>query len=272
MSNKVKYGLKNVHYVPITEVNGKPQYGTPIAHPGAVSLSLQAEGEKLDFEADDTTYYEETSNSGYTGELELALIHDHFRKNIMGETEDSNGALFENSEAKFTPFALMYEFMGDVNATRHILYNCNAARPEVASKTKGKSIEVSAEKLTISARPAIDTKDVKAKLTKGQTGYDTFFSAVYLKNAPLNTATVTTEVFSKAAPADVEIDTTSTATNAITNVRLDGSLIPGIFLTVTGLDVAIDSSYVTTLDIGAYSVSIEYEKGNAVTVALNVTA
>ena len=75
MSNKVKYGLKNVHYVPITEVNGKPQYGTPIAHPGAVSLSLQAEGEKLDFEADDTTYYEETSNSGYTGELELALIH-----------------------------------------------------------------------------------------------------------------------------------------------------------------------------------------------------
>ena len=40
-NNKVKFNLWNVHYAPLlTNTTSKIEYGTPIAIPGAVSLSL----------------------------------------------------------------------------------------------------------------------------------------------------------------------------------------------------------------------------------------
>lgn len=268
--NKVKYGLRNVYYAPLTMISGKAVYGTPIAHPGAVSITLQAEGDSTEFEADDSVYFEETSNNGYSGDLEFALISDDFKREIMGETIDANGAMVENSEAKFKPFALMFEFNGDQKATRHVLYNCKASRTEIASKTKGKSIDPTPEKLPITVRPAEDTRDVKAKIMQGQPAYETFFSAVYLKNAVINTTASTALSFSKATPEDITVDSTSTSTNSITNVRIDGALIPGIFLTVTGIDVAIDNSYLTGLDFGTYVITVEFEKGNAVSISLTI--
>lgn len=48
MANKVKYGISNVHYAPVTSSG----FGTPVALEGAVSLSLSAEGERSVFYAD----------------------------------------------------------------------------------------------------------------------------------------------------------------------------------------------------------------------------
>ena len=39
-ANKVKFGLKNVHYAVLDETDGAASYGTPVAVPGAVNLNL----------------------------------------------------------------------------------------------------------------------------------------------------------------------------------------------------------------------------------------
>lgn len=270
--NKVKFGLKNVHYAPITEAAGVVTYGTPVSIPGAVNLSMAAAGEAVEFFADDGIYHEEKTNNGYEGSLEIALVPDTYRTDILGDEIDTNGALIENADAKVKRHALLFEFDGDANKTRHILYNVLPARPDVAGATKTKTKDPQTETLNIAARPAVDTRDVKAKVKQGDAAYDGFYTAVYLKDSPTNSA-VTPEAFSKLTPADVLIDVTSTdATNAVKNVLLGGVPISGIYLTVTGVDVTIDQAYITTLDNGSYTVTIEFLKGNAVAVTLTVGA
>jgi phi13 family phage major tail protein len=272
MANKIKYGLKNVYYSVITLVNSVPSYGTPVAIPGAVSLSLKPEGDKLEFYADDSAYFVTNVNSGYSGTLEIAVIPDSFRTDVMGEIVDANGAIIENSDVVPKSFALMYEFSGDDKATRHVLYNVNAARPNLESKTKEKNIDPKTESLDITASAAEDTKDVKASLKYGDTGYSTFYTAVYLKDAVTNTVAASTASFSKAAPADLAIDVTSTGSPTVVNVKDDGVLIPGVKLSITGVDVTIDDTYFSALDNGVHNITIEFSAGNAVAVAVTVGA
>ena len=57
--NKVKFGLKNVHWAKITgyDEDEMPIYGTVKRLPGAVNLSLDANGENENFYADDMVYW-----------------------------------------------------------------------------------------------------------------------------------------------------------------------------------------------------------------------
>src|SRR5690606_5449509 len=116
-----------------------------------------------EFYGDNTKYFSAFANNGYSGTLEVALIPDEFKKDVLGYVEDDNGILFEDANAVPKNFALLFEFSGDKNAVRHVFYNVTANRPNQSSTTKGASIEVQTETINITAAPALDTGMVKAK-------------------------------------------------------------------------------------------------------------
>lgn len=72
---------------------------------------------------------------------------------VLRETLDENNVLIENSGAEIHPFALLFEFDGDVRHIRHVLYNCSASRPGIEGKTNEESREVQTETLTLKATP-----------------------------------------------------------------------------------------------------------------------
>lgn len=186
MGNKVKFNLKNVHAAKLIEKEAEGvttfSYETPRAIPGAVSISLDAEGETSPFYADGIVYFRSVTNNGYSGDLEIALIPEWFRTEILQEILDSNGVLIENStKRENVKFALLFEFDGDVNAIRHVLYNCTASRPSIESETKEDTIEPGTETLSLTADPRSDG------LVKSRTGdntskafYDSWYKAVYV--------------------------------------------------------------------------------------------
>lgn len=153
MSNKVTFGLTNVHYAPITEnQDGTYTYGTPVRIPGAVSMSESPVGEATKFYADNGVYYAVSSNQGYEQTLTFAKIPDQFRIDILGD-QLVNGGLYENANAKQKQFALLYEIDGDKEADKFVYYNCTASRPGNTTSTKGESVEVNTNELTINAAP-----------------------------------------------------------------------------------------------------------------------
>ena len=155
MSNKVKFGIKSLHYaIGTPAADGSYTYGTPKPIKGSVNMSLEAQGESTPFYADDVVYYTSNSNSGYQGDIELALVPKDFRIDVLGEKEDVNGIVYEDANAPVVHFALLLEFDGDVEATRYALYDCTASRPAVASATKTDTTEPQTESITVTARPA----------------------------------------------------------------------------------------------------------------------
>ena len=185
MANKVKYGLKSVYYAVATiAANGSATYTTPVAWPGAVNLSLDAQGDVTKFRADNIDYWVGQSNNGYSGSLESALVPDSFKKDVLGYFEDSAGMLVEDAGASTTPFALLFQFEGDDKATRHVLYNCTASRPAVNGQTTDAAIEPQTESVDLTASSiyvsALSKDVVKASALESSTNYSNWFTTVQL--------------------------------------------------------------------------------------------
>ncbi|MCU5095056.1 major tail protein [Bacillus wiedmannii] len=185
MENKVVFGLKKVHYSVITEdVSGKITYGTPAKLPGAVEMKLEPKGEQSDFYADDSNYYAESSNQGYEGNLNIAKLTEAFRTDVLGEVlDETDKVISEVSNAKIKRIALMFEFDGDVKATRYVMYNVSVSRPGFGSSTKSDKTEPTTTELKFVASQHPETFKVKDATTAATPAgiYDAWYTKVYEK-------------------------------------------------------------------------------------------
>ena len=161
-ANKVKFGLKNVHYAMLTEETpGVPTYGTPKPIPGAVSLGMEPQGDTTIFRADNTNYWVNTSNNGYQGDLEMALFPDEFLEDVFGvAVSEKDKIATENANVQAKPFALLFQEDGDASKTLYAAYNCSATRPSRTPTTTEDTVEPTTQTSTITMSPLADGRTI----------------------------------------------------------------------------------------------------------------
>lgn len=185
MNNKVTYGLKNVHYAVFDERS--ESYLTPIPLKGAAELKLSSVDE-----VNETDIYSSSglpilyfyTNRDYEGSLLLSVVPEHFYINCLGQQKKSaNDVLVESDHDVHSSFALLFEFDGDQNKTRHILYRCYATRPSVSSTSRGGSMDISGQEMSLRVLSTLEDGKIKAKVNNtgtepSKTIYENWFNEV----------------------------------------------------------------------------------------------
>lgn len=189
MSNKVQFGLKNVHYArvyeSVTTSGTVTTYGSYAAWPGAVNLTLDPAGsENTFFDADDGIYYTiPGANNGYTGTFESALIPEDVETTVYGNTKNADGVIVETSEDKIVPIALAFSIDGDQSNRLYTLYKVqlNRSGKSAATKPSEGGATPQTDSVTFSAIPRPDDKKIKAKTsdTTSTSVVEGWFTNVY---------------------------------------------------------------------------------------------
>jgi phi13 family phage major tail protein len=181
---KVRYGIENVYYALIKSTG---EFDTPKPLKGAVSLTLDAEGDSNKFYADDTAYAVFETNAGYTGTLTIASLEDDARADLLKEVKDANGGVYEQSDAKPAAFALLYKIKGNVCDQNFAFYNSTLTRPSLNANTTSDSTDPDTVELPISCIPLeMAIGEETKKVTKysmerteaNKTVYDAWFTTV----------------------------------------------------------------------------------------------
>ena len=275
-NNKVKFGLKNCHYAKATldpDTNAVT-FGTPVAIPGAVNLSLDPEGDTEPFYADDMVYYTTVANNGYSGDLEIALIPESFRKDILKETEDANGVLVEDSTVEPEHFALLFEFSGDKKKIRHCMYYCTAARPTIEGKTNEDSKEVQTEKLEITATPLPNgLVKVKTGANTSDAVYNGWYSNVYqTEHAQVSAVLTGITIGSLQLTPAFDAGTTSYTTETVNDEdAVSATAASGTAVTILVNGAAHTSGSDATWESGTNTVTVIASKTGCTSTAYTVT-
>lgn len=157
--NKVRFGLKNVYYAVLTESadNANNVFGTPVAVPGAVSMTLDSNATDGTFYADNVTYFKTFANNGYTGSLEMARINDAMLEDIFGMTVDSTAkTIIEKTGVQPKPFALMFQIEGDQDEELYVFYRVvPTSKPSLGSSTIGEQVEPVTQTFEFQALPLV---------------------------------------------------------------------------------------------------------------------
>lgn len=185
---KIKYGVSNVHIaVANDDGNGTLTYETPIRLPGAVSLNMDAEGDTNDEYADNVTWYNEDTNNGYSGTLELETLPEEFEEKVFGRKKGTKGGLLETDKDQIKEVALLWQFEigGDsaVNGKRGVLYRVKFSRNSDSGATKEKTIKTDHVQLKFKAMPRISDGHVKFSAVSKDEVYKKWFEKVQEHNA-----------------------------------------------------------------------------------------
>lgn len=163
--NKVQFNLKNVAYAVLTQTGGAASWDTPVKVPGAVTLTMDAEGEVTPFYADGIAYYQAIANGGYSGSLEMARYPDRMLRDIWGYVEEqTDHVITENVTVEPKAFALLYQIDGDADNQLYCLYNCSGTRPGIGGTTNTNTKEPQTQTSNISAS-ALENGNVLARTT-----------------------------------------------------------------------------------------------------------
>ncbi len=186
--NKVQFNLKNVHYAILNAAGSNPTWETPVKVPGAVSLSLDPQGDVSPFYADGIVYYQTIANNGYSGDLEMARFPDQMIQEVWGaELVPTDEVLLERNDIEAKAFALLFQIDGDVDQQLYCLYNCSGTRPGVSGSTTTKTRDPQTQKSTISA-VSLETGYIMARTTAKtpDSVRSSWFSTVYVKGGSAN--------------------------------------------------------------------------------------
>lgn len=230
---KVKYGLKNVHYSIVTETTNAntgavtSSYSAVKAWPGAVNISMDAQGDDTIFYADDGAYFTLGNNNGYSGNFESALIPEDVYTSVFGQTKDANGVVSESKDDVKKYIALMFEFTLDASGRRYILYRCSLTRPSLTSATKGQTVEVQTEPVTITATPRPDDGKIRDYVDKGSAAYSGWYSSVYSGGAVVPHIT-TPESITLADGAEVTLEAVTVPADAIVSWSSSNSSVASV--------------------------------------------
>ena len=177
-TNKVRYGLSNVHVGTITVEDGEVTMSAPKAYPGAVNMTLTAQGDQSVFHADNVAYYVTNTNNGYEGELEMAYLYDWFEQEYLGNVESNEGMIVELASAPEQQAYIMFQFEGDKNATKYIVYNATFGRPDIEGSTKEDTTEPNTTSIPFTTVPLVTEfgNIVRAKVPITARNYATFFT------------------------------------------------------------------------------------------------
>ena len=178
MANKIKYGLKNVYYAVATiGADNSATYDTPVAFPGAVSVTLDAEGDTSTFYADNIAYWSGYSGGTIEGDLEVAMFDDAFKTQFLGYVTLTNGGLANVKNATKPNVYIAFQVEGDDESRRVILYNCSLGAITREYATIEESKEPATETLGVTCIGDNATGVTMAVLKPADTGYATLFTA-----------------------------------------------------------------------------------------------
>lgn len=129
MSNKVSFGLSDVHYAKITAVSdaGVPTYeNTWHALPTAIEATCEVETSNSSQYADDQKIYDVSEITSATISLQVSVLDDDFKKDILGYLEATNGMLVQTKDKK-ADIALAFKFKGDKKNKIRMFFKCSVS-------------------------------------------------------------------------------------------------------------------------------------------------
>lgn len=267
--DKVQFGLSSVYFALVTiSEQGVVSFGTPVAHPGAVNLTLDPTGSVNPFYADDIVYYRAQANQGYEGTMEFAKMSDWFKEEILGQNVNSDNVMVENNNDQTHPFAMLYKVKGDESGALRVLYYCEAGRMSENAATKTDTTDPQTDTVPITVMPLPDNGDVKAHTTDdtSETVKNGWFSEVYRESenpqladlSGLQIGQLTLDPEFSSSVQDYEASTTN-ATNTITAVPVDENAT----VVIKNGDTVVPSGSAATWEEGENIVTIDVTNGPA---------